>query len=353
MAEAFLNGRAVSFDQAVGEAARLLSGARLPLVSGLSADAAATTAALQLARRLNAVVDHAQGRTLAKLSAVLASTGTLSATPSEVRARSDVLLLAGPAGDGALLDYAAAGAAGAVIALGAEPRRIKRDGRTVLTVPAADDAALVGVLSSLRAALAGRLPRLPRALTQAVETLRGATYGAALYDPAALSEPAMTMLMALVNDLNAHTRFTSMALGVPGNGMGALLAAGWVAGSPLPFAHRSDGETVHDPFCCDGARLLAAGECDAVLWLDTLGGTAPATGKTPCVAIALAPKPGATVSFVAGRPGVDHDGVLYRGEIATLANHPATHPRPVTTAASVIEAISAALPARRAREARR
>jgi formylmethanofuran dehydrogenase subunit B len=135
--------------------------------------------------------------------------------------------------------------------------------------------------------------------------------------------------------------------------MGALLAAGWAAGSPLPFAHLGDGETVHDPFRYDAGRLIASGECDAVLWLDTLGEVLSATGRTPCVAIGLAPTPGAAVSFLAGRPGVDHDGVLYRGEIATLANHPATHPRSVATAAAVIAAIDAALPCRRGREAGR
>jgi formylmethanofuran dehydrogenase subunit B len=354
MADAFLNGRAVSFDQAVEGAVRLFAGARAPLVSGLAADTAAIGAALALARRLGAAVDHVHGRTLAMLAGVLASTGTLSATPGEVRARSDVLLLTGPQGDGALLGYVAAGAATTVVAVGADVRRLKRDGRRLLTVPASGDGEILAALASIKAALAGRLPNPPRAIAQAAEALGGAAYGAALYDPSSIGEPALTLLMALVNSLNATSRFTSMALPVPGNGMGALLVSGWTAGCPLPFGHRSDGETDHDPLRYDTARLVASGACDAVLWLDTLGtGVTAPVRRAPCVTIAAEPVHGADVSFVAGVPGRDHDGVLYRAEIATLAHHPATAGSNLPVAADVISAIAAALPKRPAKEARR
>jgi formylmethanofuran dehydrogenase subunit B len=338
MADAFLNGRAVSFDQAVEGAVRLFAGARAPLVSGLAADTAAIGAALALARRLGAAVDHVHGRTLAMLAGVLASTGTLSATPGEVRARSDVLLLAGPQGDGALLGYVAAGAATTVVAVGADVRRLKRDGRRLLTVPASGDGEILAALASIKAALAGRLPNPPRAIAQAAEALGGAAYGAALYDPSSIGEPALTLLMALVNSLNATSRFTSMALPVPGNGMGALLVSGWTAGCLL----------------YDTARLVASGACDAVLWLDSLGtGVTAPVRRAPCVTIAAEPVHGADVSFVAGVPGRDHDGVLYRAEIATLAHHPATAGSNLPVAADVISAIAAALPKRPAKEARR
>ena len=354
MAEAYLNGRAVPATEAVDAAARLLAGARAPLVSGLAADTAAIRAAMNLARRLGAAVDHAHGPVLSKLAAVMASTGTLSAPPSEVRARADVLLLAGPQGDGALGAYVAAGVATTVVAVGADARRLKRDGRRVIAVPASGDGAVLAALAAIRAALAGRLPKPSRAIAQAVDALRAAAYGAAIYDPSSLDEPALTLLMGLVDDLNAATRFTSMALAVPGNGMGALLVSGWTAGCPLPYCHRGDGETDHDPFRHDTTRLLDAGACDAVLWLDTLGtGVAAPVRRAPCVAIGGGPVAGAAVSLVAGVPGRDHDAVMYRAEIATLAHHPATAASHAATATSLIAAIEAALPKRPAKEARR
>ena len=354
MAEAFVNGRAVPATEAVDAAARLLAGACAPLVSGLAADAAAISAAMDLAKRLGAAVDHAHGPTLAKLAGVMASTGTLSAPPSEVRARSDVLLLAGPLGDGALSAYVAAGVATTVVAVGADARRMKRDGRRLVQVPAAGDREVLAALAAIRAALAGRLAKPPRAIAHAAAALGGAAYGAALYDPVSLPEPALTLLMGLVDDLNRNTRFTSMALAVPGNGMGALLVSGWTAGCPLPYGHRGDGETDHDPLRYDTARLLDAGACDAVLWLDTLGtGVAPPVRRAPCVTIGAGPVAGAAVAFVAGTPGRDHDAVIYRAEIATLAQHPATAASDAATAASLIAAIEAALPKRAAREAQR
>ncbi|MFO1089544.1 MAG: hypothetical protein U1E46_08170 [Hyphomicrobiales bacterium] len=353
MADVLLRGRAASLDQAIGEAARLLSDARFPLIAGLAADAAAIRAAVRLARRLNAAVDHAAGPVLSRIGSVMAGGGTLVATPAEVRTRAETLLIVGPLGGSSLFGYVSAGAARNAVAIGAPEETKALKGRKLAVAPlaAGDRTALAATLASLRATVSQKLPNPSRELAAAADVLRNATFGAALYDPAALDEPALAMLMALVNDLNAEHRFTSLAMPVAGNGMGALMAGGWLADAPLPFAFRADGEAVSDPWRFDAARLAHSGECDAALWLDTLGGSAPRwLAAVPGIAISNSVVPGAAVSIAAGAPGVDHDAILYRAEAATLSAYAATAPSDAPDAASIIDAIAAALPSRVAKK---
>src|SRR5919198_4718848 len=57
-AGAAIGGRPAPLAEAVAEAAAILAGARRPLVAGLGADVAGVRAALALAERVGAVVDH-------------------------------------------------------------------------------------------------------------------------------------------------------------------------------------------------------------------------------------------------------------------------------------------------------
>ena len=58
MDRAWIDGRPVTLKVAVAEAAKLLSTSRFPVIAGLGADVAGTRAAIALAERLGAAVDH-------------------------------------------------------------------------------------------------------------------------------------------------------------------------------------------------------------------------------------------------------------------------------------------------------
>ena len=68
MGDARIDGRPVALDLAIAQAARLLGASRLPLIAGLGTDIAGARAAIALADRIGAVVDHMHGQALLPVS---------------------------------------------------------------------------------------------------------------------------------------------------------------------------------------------------------------------------------------------------------------------------------------------
>src|SRR5271170_4342233 len=93
---AWIAGEPAALDAAVAEAAQLLAASRHPLIAGLGTDVAGARAAIALARRTGAVIDHMNSEALFRDLDVMRSSGVMLTTPLEVRVRADTLLLAGP-----------------------------------------------------------------------------------------------------------------------------------------------------------------------------------------------------------------------------------------------------------------
>ena len=132
---------------------------------------------------------------------------------------------------------------------------------------------------------------------------------------------AIEMLCGLIDDLNARNRFAGLPLPPPGNAAGVAQACGWLTGFPFrvgfgrgrPSTTRG-GSTRH--------AWSTSGEADAALWIAR--SAAPAAWHADrCRLVALAP-PGTrfatppAVAITVGRPGVDHDAVLYHPALGTL-----------------------------------
>ena len=96
MARAWIGGKAAALERAFAEAAGLLAASRCPLIAGLGADVAGARAAVGLAERIGAVVDHMSSDTLFRDLAVLREAGMMLTTPIEARLCADTLLLVGP-----------------------------------------------------------------------------------------------------------------------------------------------------------------------------------------------------------------------------------------------------------------
>lgn len=78
---AAIDGRAVPVAEAVAAAAALLGRAAAPLIAGLRTDDAGARAAAALARRLDAVLDHAESAAALRDLAAMRGTGWIVATP--------------------------------------------------------------------------------------------------------------------------------------------------------------------------------------------------------------------------------------------------------------------------------
>ncbi|MBV8744034.1 MAG: tungsten formylmethanofuran dehydrogenase, partial [Xanthobacteraceae bacterium] len=95
MDRAWIEGKAVSRKAAIAEAARLLAASRFPLIAGLGTDIAGTRAAIALATRVGAAIDHMHADALLRSLDVMRSAYLMSTTPTEARLRADCLLLVG------------------------------------------------------------------------------------------------------------------------------------------------------------------------------------------------------------------------------------------------------------------
>jgi len=327
--EARVLGRAVGMDAAVSAAAEVLEGARYPVVAGLGTDVAGIRAAIALARRLRCAFDHlASDAVLADL-AVMQRGGWMCVSPAEVSRNCDLLLLVGNDLEPETFDFPVRSA----------------------TVARVSGRGIAGDLALLRALVGetrSRVLKAPPRLKAMARQLRQAKFGTAVWRPGTLDEPVVEMLMGLVRDLNAATRFSALPLAVAANGTGANLVSGWTAGLPLRTGFGS-GEAEHDPWSCDAGRLVASGEADAVLWINSFDAAIPAWLRhVPAVALV---RPGGHgknqphVLIEVGEPGVDHDAVLYRGATGALGAVTASAPSAAPQCEGVLNRIAAAITA--------
>jgi formylmethanofuran dehydrogenase subunit B len=95
MEHAWIAGKPAALDTAIAEAAKLLASSRHPLIAGLGTDVAGARAAIALAERVGAVIDHLHADALLRNLDVMRSSGVLLTTPSEAHVRADTLLLVG------------------------------------------------------------------------------------------------------------------------------------------------------------------------------------------------------------------------------------------------------------------
>ena len=199
MDHAWIDGRPVELEAACAEAARLLQQSRLPVIAGLGTDVAGARAAVALAQRAGAVIDHMHSKALLHVLDVVRDAGIMTTTPTEARLRADVLLLVGAVPDDALPRLLSAKPGTheqTVIWLcpGRTPRGVASAGK-VQTVGRAPDELPV-VLAALRATL-GRRPvtRAPvpaKSLANLAGQLQAARFGVATWSAAASSTPSTT-----------------------------------------------------------------------------------------------------------------------------------------------------------------
>ncbi len=361
MDHAWIAGQPAALDAAIQEAAKLLASSRCPLIAGLGTDVAGARAAVGLADRIGAIVDHMHSETVLRDLDVLRSSGTFATTLAEARVRADMLLLIGPGLGKAWLElppqlFAAPqpGESGSPTA-----RRICCiSPASNWPVPASavvvkgSQAEIPGLVAALRARLAdrpiGKTPVPSSILDQVASALRAARFGVAIWSASAIDALTIEMLGGLLNDLNATTRFSALPLPAGENAIGVNQTCAWMTGLPVRtgFA-RTLPE--HDPWLFNSDRLVSEAEVDCIFWISAYRAAAPPwRTKLPTVALtsrdANFDKP-PRVHIAVGRPGVDHAGVEYQSTINTLAPVEAHKPSGAISVAEVITRIIGVLPA--------
>jgi formylmethanofuran dehydrogenase subunit B len=354
-AAASIDGAPASLEDAAAAAARLLARSNQPLIAGLGADIEGARAAIALAERVGGVVEHMNSTALFRDLDSLRETGVMLTTPGEARVRADVVLLVG---DGLLQTWP--GLSERLLQPPARPDGVDVARRIVWLAPQAGatipgfggDIEVIAVglgatraanLAALRARIKGRpvaraqisLPTLDALAA----VLTSARFGLAVWTAAHLGALEIEMLNGLVRDLNEKTRFSTLPLAAPDNAAGVLAACGWMTGFPVRTGFGA-GAPLHDPWRFDAERLVASGETDCVVWISAFGAPPPAWRSASkfialCVGTTkFAEEP--NVRIVVGRPGVDHDAVLYSPDAGTLV---AVTPSARSAAPSVAKAL--------------
>ncbi|HSV24794.1 MAG TPA: tungsten formylmethanofuran dehydrogenase [Xanthobacteraceae bacterium] len=361
MHHAWIDGKPVALPTAIAAAARLIDASRHPLIAGLGTDIAGARAAVALAQRIGAAVDHMNADSLLRDLEVMRQAGVMLTTPNETRVRADTLLLVGAGLIEAWneLPQRLLGAMG-------EPDSVRGGERRIFWLcpghhaDAADKVAIIGgdcgelpaLLAALRARVSGRPAAerhvCARALDELADALKAASFGVAVWSAAHLDALAIEMLCGIVNDLNATTRFSGLPLAPGDNAVGVQQVCGWMTGFPVRTGFgRSYPD--HAPWRYSAARLVESGETDCVLWISAYRAAVPEWRRHPPT-IALTPADAKfaktpRVHIAVAGPGRDHDSVEHCAMIGTLVAVAATHRSEALSVADAIAAITAELSA--------
>jgi formylmethanofuran dehydrogenase subunit B len=347
------------FDAAVARAAKLLRASKAPVIAGLGADVAGIVAAFRLAEKLGAAIDHAGADWALRDQAVLQDIGLMLASPGEVFGRADVILLVGDRPFDAwpelpdLLFRARENGDSSVsgrkiVALTSRAAGLQSG--NVATRLRADAAAIPTILATLRA----RTNRRPVArdfdraaeIDAAAGILQAAKFGVALWSPEEIEALTIEMLVGLVKDLNATTRWSGLSVASDMSATAAAMASGWMTGLPLRVSF-ARARPAHDPWQYDSRRRVESREADVVVWISAFGEALPewlSGVPTILLADAVGPAKGrAGVSLTVGRPGRDHDGVLFDRTTGTLVEVVAQSRSTLPSVADALNRIASAV----------
>lgn len=360
-----VGGRSVPLAEAAAEAARILRGARQPLVAGLGTDVEGARAAARLADRVGGVLDHMNSAAAMRNLLVLQDAGWVITTLSEIRNRADLFIAVGGDvvsrfprffercltnretlfGDQREVEVIFLGRAPAAPIPGVRGRVIACD------VPRLHEG-----LGVMRALLAGRQVRATEAagapldVWQALaDRMKGSRYGVAAWAAPDFDFPhaelTIQSLCELIKDLNRTTRFSGLPLGGSEGDLTADSVALWQTG----FGGRTSygqGIPDHDGYHYSTATLLQGG-ADAMLWISSFNAArgAPATTVPTIVlgreGIALDREP--EVFIPVGTPGIDHAGQFFRMDRVVTLPLRQLRDSALPSVAEAVAAIEAAL----------
>ncbi len=356
--DARMGGGAVSMDDAIAEAARLLGASRAPLIGGLATDVDGVLSALTLAERIGATVDHERSDALFRNLAVLRRFGWSTTTLAELRNRCDLVLVVGP-------DPAAAfprlwerwvvpepafvpDGARSVLFLGGEPMPETVQllaGQLETVAPAAGD--LGTLVAQLRAALADRAVA-GDPMSELAARLRAAHYAVVIWAAGLFEGPQPDMvvegLVRLIRTVDGTTRCAGLPLSGADNLIGANQACGWRTGFPLRTGFDA-GVPLHDPERFNWRRRLQ--DADVTVWISAFRPEMPEFSTNGTVIMLAPPEmvvtPEPALFIPVGTPGIDHAGDVFRADSVVALHAGMLIDRGLPSVAGVIGRILAAL----------
>lgn len=330
----------------IEKAAALLEQSRAPVVVVNRVDLAGAAAAIALAQKAGAVLDHAAPTGLGPSQ----EQGTLGTVPGEAYLRADLVIVAGP-----ITDTLSQDAAFVRLTTPSPTRSVVRLGSAEATgglLSSAenfrlDGLELVAQLGVLNALAQGRPVNLDdRQTLEATrfveQRMTQAKYGVFVFAPDAIDAHAQFMMMALANVLSAETRWSVLPLGRPAGQAELIRMCQALTGLPPPlsFAGR---RPVHDPLLYRAVDVIGRRETDAILWVSACEEVPPDwISGVPLAAVTARPDAilAASAQINIGQPGIDYPALTEGALTGVVTAHAQTSQVSKASAAQVIEAIA-------------
>ena len=335
-----VQGKEVSLDEAVTQAAELLRNTNQPVFGGCATDVNGMRALLSLADRSGAVVDNINFTGARRNILAMQDSGWMNTTLAELKNRCDLLLIVGTDLEGfaprfferylwnaesMFLDDTSQRN---VVYLGKAPSgdaSTSPNGKKAKVLECAN-ADLPEVVALLRALIKGNQVLAESVggiavseLQSLTDQLQSATYGVVTWAAGALdfsqAELTVQSICEFVKDLNANTRCSGFPLGGKEGDQTANQVCGWTTGYPARTRFSSEFPE-YDPFLNDVDFLLSESEADALLWVQAFNAelTPPDTDEPTIVlgrsGMTFAKEPDVFIPI--GTPGIDHLGHAYR-----------------------------------------
>ncbi len=287
---AFVRGQKTSLDQAIHSATEILSHSQAPLIYGLSRSSTpGQRAAVELAERLGATIDTTASICHGPSIMAIQDVGESTCTLGEVAVRADLVVFWGanpaishprhferyslePCSD--LLPRGRVDRR--VIVINPAPNETSDIADRYVAVPEKRDFELIWQLRELirdpLAVLTGHLGITDADLRSLAAEFKACRYGVVFFGLGLAQSPlghiAVSGLLELVADLNAHTRFAARRLRIPGDVAGADSVLCWQTG--FPFAvNMGRGYPRYNPGEFSAQQLLERGEVDSCVLIGT------------------------------------------------------------------------------------
>jgi formylmethanofuran dehydrogenase subunit B len=281
-----VDGEEVKWPQAMDAAARILTDATSPLIYGLSSTASeAQRKAIALADLLGATIDSTSSVCHGPTTIGIQSQGEPTCTLGEIKHRADLVIFWGCNPAEAHMRHFARYSVSArgsltpqgrkdrtVVVVDVRPTRSSRNADIFLQSRPGFD---YEVLTALRALLKGEALDVTEVggvtvaqLTDLLERMKSCRFGVIFFGMGVTQTGGKYLniaeLLALVAELNAHTRFTAMAMRGHGNVAGADCTLTWQTGYPFAV-NLARGYPQYNPGEFTAVDVLARGEADAAL----------------------------------------------------------------------------------------
>ncbi len=334
-------GKATSFEGAISKIAEILSQSNQPLFAGLGTEVQGMRAVVRLADSIGATLDHMNSASSLRNTLVVQNSGWMVTTLTEVRNRVDLLLVIGTdivSHNPRFFErniwnsetlYGQDTSSREVVYLGGQDldtsHGVSPDGKKPTVLPC-DITQLPEVTAVLHALVAGKKITTPTVAGIAIEDLANlasrlheAKYSVVTWVSSALDFPHAELTIQNITEtvikLNEKTRASGLPLGGSEGDYSVNQTSTWLSGYPVRNSFKQSYPE-YDPYHFGTERLLAAGEADSLLWINSFSQEKiPPATTAPTIVLGHAAsqfEQEPDVFIPIGIPGIDHEGTMFR-----------------------------------------